>query len=269
MTRWGLGLCFAVAACASAPDEIGSLSDYIIVSPSKVEQPLGWAIFAPGASGLSTFDGYRHYHRTAVDWNEACFDVIMVDYDGLYAAFDRPNVGETGDRVLWAIRQALTSSEARPALRGELGVFVGWSSGGEGVWAMGARPGEAARLGFDAAILYYPTNEDGFEYKTEIPTDMHVGAADNVVSPRELVWAATTSDRLTAFVYDDANHGFDIEGLSEQRANRFVPFGEPRAIMEYNEKAAQEADEQVAAFLATLAGSCGAVGFGHLAGQGG
>lgn len=231
---------------AEPPEEF-DISDFLRIVPTQARAPAGTVYILPGSSGFEIFGDTGHYRRAARDWGRRCYDVVMVDYRAAYIAAGRPRVGETGHRIAWAAEQARTYVDGLGLLAGHTNLLAAWSLGGEGIWAL-SEQGEGVN-DWDAAILFYPSNQDDLNIAPAFPSLAMVGMLDDVTPPLEVSTAAASSSFLDVVVFEDARHGFDIASLEESRTVRLFPFIGPSATFQYDARAALSAVEEIDHFL--------------------
>ncbi|MFT6661138.1 MAG: dienelactone hydrolase, partial [Maricaulis maris] len=180
-------------AQAAQPDAF-DMSNFVRIVPTEARAPAGTVYILPGSSGFDIFGDPGHYHRAAREWGRRCYDVVMVDYRAAYIAAGRPRVGETGHKIAWATAQARTHVERLGFFQGDANLLAAWSLGGEGVWALSA-DGDGV-YDWDAAILYYPSNQDDLNIAPAFPSLAMVGMLDDVTPPREVSTAAASNSFL-------------------------------------------------------------------------
>ncbi len=234
------------SAHAAQPDAF-DMSDFVRIVPTEAREPAGTVYILPGSSGFDIFGDTGHYNRAAREWGRRCYDVVMVDYREAYNAAGRPRVGETGHKIAWAATEARSYVDGLGLSEGGANLLAAWSLGGEGVWALGAENERADA--WDAAILYYPSNQDDLVIAPGFPSLAMVGALDDVTPPLEVSTAAASNGLLDVIVFGDARHGFDIASLEEARTVRLFPIFGPSATFQYNDLAAMSAVEEIDRFL--------------------
>ncbi|WP_323762347.1 hypothetical protein [Maricaulis sp.] len=223
------------------------MSDFVRLVPTDARAPKGTVYILPGSSGFDIFGDTGHYRRAAREWVRRCYDVVMVDYRAAYIAAGRPRVGETGHKIAWATAQARTHVERLGFFRGNANLLAAWSLGGEGVWALSI-DGDGVH-NWDAAILYYPSNQDDLVIAPGFPSLALVGSLDDVTPALQVSDAAASSGFLDVVVFEAAHHGFDIASLETGRTVRLFPVFGPSATFQYNARAAASAVEEIDHFL--------------------
>lgn len=218
-----------------------------------VEDARGWVVFLPGSSGLTVFDDDHHYFDAAKRLNESGWSVLLVDYKPAYhAAANRPDVN-TGEKIVWITEAAIAWMNLQQPTTMELpGAIVAWSLGAEGALRMTGNRAENA--GIDAIALYYPSNRENVRPATSPPLLILTGEIDDVTTLESVKRFATdetgnTLPHIELHTYANAHHGFDIASLKEEKSLRILPWIGPKATLQYDAAAAEDAEKQLLAFL--------------------
>ncbi|MDP1630610.1 MAG: dienelactone hydrolase family protein [Caulobacter sp.] len=182
---------------------------------------------AKGEYSGATISGRHKYWANY--WAERGYYVLLVDsfsLRGFPAGFaagtykDRPaSIDEVVNRPMDAYG-ALKYLRTVPGVDGDRIGLMGWSNGASSVLATMAddKPGDMSRLGFRAALAFYPgcglkKRYDKAGYKPYAPVQVFMGTADEEVSPalctRLVERSRAQKGDIEMTLYPDVTHGFD------------------------------------------------------------
>ncbi|MCB9848214.1 MAG: dienelactone hydrolase family protein [Phycisphaeraceae bacterium] len=234
------------AASGAAPE------DYYHWRPAPDAK--GWAVFLPGSSGLTVLDDDHHYFDAAERLCDQGWQVLLVDYKPAYRASGDKARRSTGEKIAWVTEQAiLWMRRNHPETAATPGALVAWSLGAEGAIRIANDPELAASLGLRAAAMYYPSNEDHVALRNRIPLLILTGASDDVTPADEIRTfveeSAEGAAEVVLRVYPECHHGFDIASISQKKTLRILPLIGPKATLQYNQNAAEDAWRTLVGFL--------------------
>ena len=217
---------------------------YSTASPAAEKRPAivmlhgragAYSSLAKGVYDASTLSA-RH-KAWGVFWARRGYIALMVDDFGPLgypAGFGRgtyqnrpPELDEVTNRPLHAYG-ALRYLRSRPDVDGQRIGLMGWSNGGSATLAAMAddKVGDMRVLGFRAGVAMYPgcglkRRFEAKGYKPYAPVAVHMGTADEEVSPKICEELAVRSRKLggaiTITLYKGAEHSFDTPIRSRQR----------------------------------------------------
>ena len=253
---WLTAFAILLASCAAPtgrPTD-SEPTDFYFWQPAVTDEPRGWILMLPGASGLTVLDDDRHYPETATVFNELGFDVLMVDYKPAFRASRNPPESSSSEKIAWVTERAVTWMwHEHPRTKTRQGTLVAWSLGAEGALRIVNDSRKTRSLQLDAAVLYYPSNFEQQRLANSVPLLILVGDADDLTPAdvaRKLVASrADDAAPVELVVYPGAQHGFDIESLKTPRTIRLLPLYGPSATFQYDEKAAHDSRARISALI--------------------
>ena len=248
-----VALCLALAPPAGCAVR-AEMSDSFHWRPAS--NAMGWVVFLPGSGGLRVLDDDHHYFDLASRLNRSGWSVLLVDYKPAYQAAGTAPKRSTGEKIAWVTEQAVGwMRHEHPETAALPGALVAWSLGAEGALRIVNDPSLPKTLGMQAAVLYYPSNQEKLRLNNQLPVLLLTGELDDVV--RAIDVQALVRDRTENApsaelqVYPGARHGFDVASLRKRKTLRILPLVGPKATLQYDEAAAKDAEGRLVRFLAS------------------
>lgn len=97
--------------------------------------------------------------------------------------------------------------------------------------------------------LYYPSNRDSLELKTDMPVLVQTGEIDNVTPAKNIQNTYGNKENVKLIIYPNAQHGFDVESIIEKKKLQIPPLLGRKFYFQYHKEAALESEEKLLQFL--------------------
>lgn len=209
-----------------------------------------WVIILPGYSGLKVFKDTSHYFKAGQDLNAAGFDVLVVDYKkaSRKAGYRFPWQFAEGGK--WAIEKAINWGKSNGYINSKTdGHIVSWSAGGEGTMLLMNDSALLNQLQIKSVALYYPSNRDSLELKSEIPILVQTGETDNVTPAKNIHNTYGNKKNVELIIYPNARHGFDVKSITEKKKLQIIPLISKKYYFQYQKEATIKSKEKLIDFL--------------------
>jgi dienelactone hydrolase len=246
-------IAFGLLSCSSSKKamHMDKISKHFYPMPSSTKNlEKEWVIILPGYSGLKVFKDTGHYFRAAEDLNAAGFDVIVVEYKKASRKGGYKFPWEFSEGVKWATEQAIEWGKSEGHIQTNTqGHIVSWSAGGEGTILLLNDSAAIHRLHIGSAALYYPSNRDSIQLKSNLPILVQTGEADNVTTAKNISNTYDKKSNVEFIIYPDARHGFDVESITEKKKLQIIPLFGKKFYFQYNEQASKKSKEKLIEFL--------------------
>lgn len=246
-------LSFGLFSCGSSKKaiDLNKISKHYYPMPSQTKNlQKEWVIILPGYSGLKVFKDTSHYFNAAKELNTAGFDVLVVDYKKASRKAGYRFPWEFADGGKWAIENAIEWGKSKGFINSETdGHIVSWSAGGEGTILLMNDSLLLHQLQIKSVALYYPSNRDSIELKTDIPILVQTGEIDNVTAVKKVQSTYGNKKNVELIIYPNARHGFDVESIKEKKKLQIIPLISKKYYFQYQKEAALKSKEKLLEFL--------------------
>jgi dienelactone hydrolase len=233
----------------------------LVILLLSLRAPMGWAeqsprimvpqgagpfpvvLLVPGCSGFTAFNGVNLYEERARDLVDAGYAVVFVDYlgkRGLDTCRNTIVLWTAGSDVIEAANWIRTQPHVDPSRI----YAIGWSFGGGALLSALSQLGEVD-LTLAKAVAISPLCQGAKPWLAATPMLLLLGALDDVAPPvycKPLI-SDSRPGKVTALVFPDARHGFDLRSLPES-----TPYSSG-GTLGYNAQADQVAKREIAEFL--------------------
>jgi len=240
-------------SCSSSKKtvDMGKISEHFYPMPSHTKSlQKEWVIILPGYSGLKVFKDTTHYFKAAQELNTAGFDVLVVDYKKASRKAGYRFPWEFAEGGKWAIENAIEWGKSNGIINSETdGHIVSWSAGGEGTLLLMNDSLLLHQLQVKSVALYYPSNRDSLELKTDIPILVQTGEIDNVTPAKNIETTYGNKKNVELIVYPNARHGFDVESITEKKKLQIIPLISKKYYFQYQNEATIKSKERLIDFL--------------------
>lgn len=223
--------------------------------------PFPTIIAVPGCSGIALPDPdkeanlpnleeddrlfRRHYPRMAERLRAEGYAVLLIHVHGAEGLIKACG-GEIGAKRVAEYIDASVSWAKRLEFVDKARIHViGWSMGGGGALEWLSSTGNESES-VQSVVAVYPPCASKKPLKNRIPLLMLLGGADDIAEPadcEDLVVASGPNPMITAKLYTDARHGFDIEDAPTE-----LDIGNGKTIG-YQEKAAEGTWQEILSFM--------------------
>ncbi len=226
------------------------MTDFFHFQKAKDYDASKWAVFLPGTGGLRIFKDTMHYYNVAETLNAEGISVLLVDNVAAYKASKRDVAEEEPAQILWTLEEALKWAKQNGNIDpNSNGSIVGWSRAGLGLIPLANDAELLEKLKIKSLALFYPANGYEIQLQPKVPILVMTGGKDKIVKV-DAVLEYMIAENATVQVYDDANHGYDVESLKKGKYFRFIPFiSKKQYLLKYDEEAANESFVQLIKFL--------------------
>jgi len=244
---------FGLLSCSSSKKAIhmDKVSQHFYPMPSTTKNlEKEWVMILPGYSGLKVFKDTGHYFRAAEELNAAGFDVIIVEYKKASRKGGYKFPWEFAEGVKWATEQAIEWGKSEGHIQSNTqGHIVSWSAGGEGTILILNDTVAINKHNISSAALYYPSNRDSIQLKSNLPILVQTGEIDNVTTAKNIENTYGGKGNVELIVYPDARHGFDVESIIEKKKLQIIPLFGRKFYFQYNAQASNKSKEKLIEFL--------------------